>query len=103
MFDVVTYALAKKNAGGGGGGGLLVTLTYPTETEYVCDKTAKEMWDVAQNGGSVVFKHTYNNGMSLLPLMQADKTSDGHYGFVMATGEFFEADSDSEYPVYINA
>lgn len=87
-------------ASGGGGGGLLVTLTYPTETEYVCDKTAKEMWDVVQNGGAVVIKHTYNNGMTLNALMQADKTSDGHYGFMTPTGEYFEADSDSEYPTY---
>ena len=92
--------IAEANSQGGGGGGLLVTLTYPTENEYVCDKTAKEMWDVAQNGGAVVIKHTYNGGMSLLPIMQADKTSDGHYGFTTSTGEHFEADSDSEYPTY---
>ena len=88
-------------AGGGGGGGLLVTLTYVEDDNlYVCDKTAKEMWDAAQNGAAFVFKRTYNNGMSLYTLDYADKDSSGHYGFTMSTGEYFEADSDSEHPIY---
>lgn len=91
--------IAEDNTGGGGGGGLLVTLNE-NEGLYVCDKTAIEMWEGAQNG-FLMFKRTYSGGTSLNALMQADKTSDGHYGFTMSTGEYFEADSDSDYPVYI--
>lgn len=101
MWAAAAAELIAEDSAGGGGGGLLVTLSYPTQSEYVCDKTAKEMWDVAQNGGAVVFKHTYNDGMSLLALSQAEKTiSNGHYGFTTPTGEYFEANSDSDYPTY---
>ncbi len=84
-------------ASGGGGGGLLVTLTYePGPGLYFCDKTAKEMWDAAQNG-AFMFKLASGSSATLYALNYATKSS-GSYSFAMSTGEYFEAASDSEYP-----
>ena len=94
-------ALAKGLGGSGGGGssgGLLVTLTYDGDLGlYVCDKTAKEMWEGAQNG-AFMFKLTLGSDTQLYAIKDATKDSSGGYVFTMSTGEYFEADSDSGYP-----
>ena len=91
--------IAEANSQGGGGGGLLVTLTYDSDLGlYVCDKTAIEMWDAAQNG-AFMFKLASGYSATLYALNYATKnSSQGSYSFTTSTGEYFEAYSDSEYP-----
>lgn len=43
MFDVVTYALAKKNAGGGSSGGVLVVHETVDGKEHTLDKNYDEI------------------------------------------------------------
>lgn len=97
MFDVVTYALAKKNAGGGSGGGVLVVnITEGSGGGFnVCDKTAAEMYQAFQSG-LVQFNYD-GNGYSLCV---SAANVDG-YGYVFTVGgseAVFHADSGTDFP-----
>jgi len=103
MFDVVTYALAKKNSGGGssGGGVLVVNVTYDDSTwTYAADKTAGEIIN-AMPLVYVIQQWTggHDETMSSYVPLSMNGNAQPAYGYKEGTGYYFYY-SDADYNEY---
>lgn len=102
MFDVVTYALAKKNAGGGGSsGGVLVV----TDTDGTLDKT----WQEIHDGMPAVIISDDGDDRYMYSVQSAIKAPDDT-GFIVTVGSMagntaytdnYAASSASGYPTLV--
>lgn len=94
MFDVVTYALAKKNGGSSSGGVLVVNVTEGSGGTNVCDKTAAEMYQAFQDG---LVKFYDGNGYSLC-VGAGNVTGYGYYFIPGGSEATYHADNGTDYP-----
>lgn len=98
--EVIALIKAFGGSGGGssGGGGLVVNVTVDPETDAkVCDKTAGEIWAVANAGGTVVFKIADENG-SAIDCMAYAEHNGPNYTFNTGMYDMYSAESANDYP-----
>lgn len=98
-------ALHKALGGGGGssgGGALVVNVTTDPETyAKSCDKTAGEIMAVANVGGIVVFKETYEDGSDIDYMISVEQNN-RDYSFATGNKYTYKAESASDYPIKQN-
>lgn len=91
-------ALIKSLGGGGGGGGgasvLVVNVTEDAESNFVCDKTAAEMWAAVP---LVCFKYKMGDADVFCCLNQAGNDEENGYMFSDYNNQFGAA-SGTDYP-----
>jgi hypothetical protein len=86
-------------ANAGGGGGVLFVTATGSEFDWVCDKTASEMWSAYQNGVLLIKQETS------ISLVVSAEYRQGTYRFYIRDNVntdrdyTFAATSDSAYPV----